>query len=211
MFHMGPAALANCTMRASHSEAPLVPQVPPLAAPTLPPTKERAKSTEAVGPGEQLRPGPRTSRVRLCPHAAGARPQRCGILSLLLLSHVSVFISHRTFHRRLAALGVSSLFNLMKIEKFKTICPCPSQQPEHHGPQRRLKGTRVQGVGGAWHPVPREQSRTMLVCHLTAGSARETHSGEALGENKHTLKFSLENSILRAGVNNDPHHLPAAG
>lgn len=71
MFHMGPAALANCTMRASHSEAPLVPQVPPLAAPTLPPTKERAKSTEAVGPGEQLRPGPRTSRVRLCPHAAG--------------------------------------------------------------------------------------------------------------------------------------------
>lgn len=128
----------------------------------------------------------------------GARPQRCGILSLLLLSHVSVFISRRTFHRRLAALGVSSLFNLMKIEKFKTICPCPSQQPEHHGPQRRLKGTRVQGVGGAWHPVPREQSCTMLVCHLTAGSARETHSGEALGENKHTLKFSLENSILES-------------
>lgn len=118
----------------------------------------------------------------------GARPQRCGILSLLLHAHVSVFISRRTFHRRLAALGVSSLFNLMKIEKFKTICPCPSQQPEHHGSQRRLKGTRVQGVGGARYPVPREQSHTYHVS-LSSDcwfSQRNTLWGGFRGKQTHT-------------------------
>ena len=104
----------------------------------------------------------------------------------------------------------------MRINTFKSVCPCPSQQPECHDSKGSLKVARVQGPSGT--------SALSLwgryVCRLTAGSAQGTHHEEASGGKKINQTHSKPNqntnspcrtACVRASTSNNVDRLLTVG